>query len=119
MEVRYEELVREPLPQLEAVCRFLQLPFHTDMVEYWLRAPERLREHKARFSADGAELVTYEQRLDQQRLTTQPPQLQRVFRWKTDMIASERDEFQRAAGDTLAELGYESEAILRAGASSG
>jgi Sulfotransferase family len=108
MEVRYEDLVREPRPQLEAVCRFLQLPFHSEMVEYWLRAPERLREHQARLSADGAALVTHAQRLNQQRLTAQPPQPQRVFRWKTDMIASERGEFQRAAGGTLAELGYES-----------
>jgi hypothetical protein len=119
MEVRYEDLVREPVPQLEALCRFLQLPFHSDMVEYWLRTPERLREHKARFSADGVELVTHEQRLNQQRLTMQPPQVQSVFRWKTDMSTSERDEFQRVAGDTLAELGYKSDPILRAGASSG
>lgn len=107
MEVRYEDLVREPREQLEAVCRFVGLSFHSDLLHYWERTPERLREHKARVRPDGTEQVSHGERFDQQILTTFPPQLQRVFRWKHDMTPAERDEFLRAAGDTLAELGYE------------
>ncbi len=107
MEIRYEDLVQDSRRQLERVCEFLNLPFHPDMLNYWQRTPERLKEHGARMQPDGTEIVSHQQRLDQQRLTTSPPSLDRVFRWKRDLTEQEQQEFLTVAGDTLAELGYE------------
>jgi hypothetical protein len=54
---------------------------------YWQRAPKRLEEHKARLDKDGVVLVSHEQRLQQQLLTTKPPQTSRSFagsgKWPT------------------------------------
>ena len=110
MEVRYEDLVRDPRPVLEAVCRFVQLDFDACMLRYWQRTPHRLLEHRTRYRSDGTVLVTHETRLAQQALTKHPPQPQRIGRWKTEMTEAERLEFIRFAGDTLEELGYELEA---------
>jgi len=106
MEIRYEDLVTEPQSQLEAITRFLSIPFDSSMLRYFERTPERLKEHRARVRVDGAVLVSHEQRLSQQRLTTQSLQPSRVFQWKREMSEAERAEFVLYAGDTLEELGY-------------
>jgi hypothetical protein len=45
MEIRYEDLVTEPQSQLEAITRFLSIPFDASMLRYFERTPERLKEH--------------------------------------------------------------------------
>jgi hypothetical protein len=106
-EVRYEDLVMAPRPCLEAVCRFVDLDFDAACLSYWQGTPERLKEHRTRLGVDGTVVVTHEQRLDQQRLTMEPPRLDRIFRWKEDMSSAERAVFEEAAGDMLREHGYE------------
>jgi Sulfotransferase family len=107
LEISYEELVLSAPRVVSRVCEFIDLTFDPAMMRYWERVPDRLREHRGRVAVDGRVLVTREQRLEQQRLTTRPPQPDRIFRWRTEMTASERQEFARAAGDTLSEFGYE------------
>jgi hypothetical protein len=107
MEVRYEELVVNPQPVLHAICRFAGLEYHPAMLHYWERTPERLKEHRARRHIDGHLIVSHEQRLEQQRLTMQPLDPDRLCRWQREMTRAESAEFLRIAGDTLAELGYE------------
>lgn len=106
-EVRYEDLVRDPEPQLQAICDFVGLAFEPEMLRYWERTPHRLREHKARRRLNGETIVTHEQRVDQQRLTMERPRQDRVLRWKGEMRDGERRQFEEYAGDLLKELGYE------------
>ncbi len=107
LEVSYEALVDDPEPVLANICRFIDLPPDRSMLEYWQRAPERLREHRTRLCADGRVLVTHEQRLHQQHHTTHPPKRDRIFAWKRAMTAEEREEFLAVAAPTLSDLGYE------------
>lgn len=107
LEVRYEDLVTNPQPTLQAICSFINLVFHPAMLRYWERTPVRLREHKTRRRADGGVIVTHEQRLEQQRLTTRSPQSGRISRWRIEMTAQEHAEFLGVAGDLLEELGYD------------
>ena len=41
-------------------------------------------------------------------MTTKPPSADRVARWRTEMSAEQRAEFEEVAGDLLAELGTRS-----------
>lgn len=107
MEVRYEDLVTEPEPQLRSIGRFLDLPFDYSMLRYWERTPSRLREHKERVRLDGTVAVSQEQRRNQQLLVREPLQPSRAFQWKQQMNRSDRAEFLSHAGDLLVELGYE------------
>jgi hypothetical protein len=107
MEIRYEQLVRDPASVLVPICGFLHLDFDPVMLRYWERVAERLKEHGSRSRLDGRLLLTREQRLFQQRLTTEPPQLERVSGWKKAMSRAERAEFNQFVRDTLQELGYE------------
>jgi hypothetical protein len=107
MEVRFEDLVSEPERVLKAVCAFVGLSWAADMLDYHVRTPERLREHRDRRHAAGGLLVSQAQRLRQQALVTCPPQAARVQAWRREMSAGDRARFEAIAGDLLLELGYE------------
>lgn len=106
LEVRYEDLVTQPEAVLRGVCAFVELPYAGAMLDYHRGAPERLREHEARVRPDGSVVVSKEQRLRQQAMTTQPPDASRVLAWKSAMDADERRRFEAVAGPLLAQLGY-------------
>jgi hypothetical protein len=107
LEVRYETLLRRPESVLREVCDFIGLEYEAAMMNYFERTPERLVEHKQRIRAGGTVLVSREQRLWQQRLVMQPPDLSRIERWRTEMLPQERADYEAVAGDLLAELGYD------------
>jgi hypothetical protein len=77
------------------------------MLHYDTRTPARLREHKGCCRPDGTPLLTQEQRLSQQKRTTEPLDPSRIFTWRRAMSAEERGRFLRVAGALLKNLGYE------------
>ncbi len=107
LEVRYEELIINTEETLKRVCAHAALTYEAAMLNYYERAPERLKEHKGRVLPDGTPLLTQEQRLQQQKRTTEPPDPGCVFAWKQMMDTNEQKRFGRVAGDLLKELGYE------------
>jgi hypothetical protein len=107
IEVHYEDLILNTRVALERICAFVGLSYEESMLDYYTRAPERLREHKGRLRSDGTPLLTREQRLSQQRRTTEPPDPACVFGWKQSMSPEETKTFQRVAGALLKDLGYE------------
>ncbi len=107
LEVRFEDLIRNPVTVLIKICGFLQLPYTAQMLEYHVGVPGRLTEHRARVAANGEILVSQATRLKQQVLTMQPPQRSRIQAWKHTMDPDERERFARLAGDLLNVLGYE------------
>ena len=107
IEVRYEALVRQPAAVLEEICAFVGLPYVSQLERYHETAMVRLSEHRGRQSSDGLLAITPEERLEQQRLATRPPDPSRIEAWKETMTAVERSDFEGVAGDLLRDLGYE------------
>jgi hypothetical protein len=106
LEVRYEDLVRDPAPVLAKICRFVELEWDPAMLEHHTRAESRLREHLGRTAPDGTPIQTREQRLRQQQSSLRAPDPRRIAGWRTGMLPEERAEFERVAGKLLRELGY-------------
>jgi Sulfotransferase family len=106
LEIRYEALVEFPEQTLREVCRFLDLTFDSQMLEYHVRAPARLDEHQVRYAADGRQLVSKDERLRNQRLVMAPPRPDRIGRWKSEMTQDEVMRFEAVAGEWLDRLGY-------------
>jgi hypothetical protein len=77
------------------------------MERYYASAPERIGELEARRDRVGNVVVMRETRRHNHRLTAQPPQRERIGRWKSEMSREERATFKRIAGTLLEELGYE------------
>jgi hypothetical protein len=110
VEVRYEDLVRDTEGTLRRICEFIELPYDDTMLRYHERAEERLRE-KARDLDRGPEKEPQpaEARMASHALATEPPDPERVERWRTEMSAEDRAVYEELAGDLLADLGYEVE----------
>lgn len=106
LEVRYEDLVREPENVVRRICSFIDLPFDAAMLRYPERALGRLGEHRARHDLHGRELVSQEERLGQQLATTRPPDPSRVGLWRTAMSRQEVEVFENVSGGLLRDLGY-------------
>jgi hypothetical protein len=122
MEVRYEDLVFDPEPELRRICDFAELEWDPAMLRHHERAPERLAELGRDLPAteaageragalDPSMLSGKERtgswRLEAHALAARPASAERVGRWKTDMAPDDVAAFERIAGDLLAELGYE------------
>jgi len=107
LEIRYERLLTETEAVLREVCTFIDLPFDPVMLRYYEHASERLKQHRTMHNPAGEVLVTHEQRVKQDKLLMEPPQQERIARWKEEMTSAEQAEFRAAAGDLLKELGYE------------
>jgi hypothetical protein len=108
MELRYEELVLDPEAALREICEFARLPYDAAMLEYHERSEDRLREMARELPAQGGKTeLSVERRMATHARTTEPPDPERVTRWRNEMSASDRDAFESVAGDLLAELGYE------------
>lgn len=115
VEVRYEDLVREPRKILERLCEFLNLPFSPQMLEYYLTARQRLDETSPRVRRDGSAEITKEQLETIHRFASQPPRTERLERWKAEMTPNEILAYERIASELLLELGYERSASLATG----
>jgi len=116
MELRYEDLIRDPEAHLHRICEFVELPFDDAMLRYHERATDRLAEISRELPA-GQELYAdhvrparpAEERLAIHRLTSEPPRSDRIEKWRSEMSPSDRAEFERVAGALLVQLGYEVE----------
>lgn len=105
LEVRYEELLRDPRATLATVCGFVSLRFDEAMLDYHRTAGERLGEVGDQRLPDGR-VITRESRLGKHRLAGTPPDASRIGVWREGMSGADRDAFESAAGELLRELGY-------------
>lgn len=106
LEVRFENLLRDPETVLRRICAFVELDFHAGMLRYPERVPERLEEHRARYRVDGSLLVSREERLRQQAHTRLAPDLGKIGVWRRELSEEEARRFEEIAGDLLAAYGY-------------
>lgn len=108
LEVRYEALVRHPRRTLEDVCAFLELPWNDVVLDYHLRAAQRLEESRFDYRDGKGRLVaTAAQRVAALERTTHPPDVSRIGRWRSAMSQTDCEVFVQVAGDLLRDLGYQ------------
>jgi hypothetical protein len=88
LEVRYEDLVREPEPAIRAICDFLDEIFQPTMLDHTRLAQQQI--------APGGHVEVW-----------QPISTASVGRWRTGMSPFWQKAADRIAGPTLAASGYE------------
>ncbi|MDX6586514.1 MAG: hypothetical protein QOI31_987 [Solirubrobacterales bacterium] len=108
LEIRYEDLVRDPEDTLRTVCEFIELPYDPAMLTYHERSADRLQEiARDLHDDDGGALRPAEERLEAHQLVTDAPREDRVERWRELMSPEDVAQFEDTAGDLLEELGYD------------
>lgn len=93
LEIRYEDLVRQPEEMLRRICDFICESYDPAMLSY---------------SEKGEGIVPADS-LKWHRNSIRPPDPSRLDRWKTGLARAERIIFEQLAGDTLDLFGYERE----------
>ena len=107
LELRYEDLVADPEPQLRRVCEFIELPWDPAMLTYHLGAERRMAEVTRDLARGEGSAIPAAVRASRHTRVAEPPQQERAGRWRTEMSSSDRDAFEGVAGDLLDELGYD------------
>ncbi len=107
MELRYEDLVEDPEPELRRICEFVELPFDERMLHYHENVDERLAPETPpeEIAPDGRVVSTAERQAIMANVA-RPPDKSRIGRYRTEMPEADRERFESVAGPLLRELGY-------------
>lgn len=89
LEVRYEDLIATPEPEMRRICQFLGIPYTPRILEF----------HQREYAAAIADSTTH-------RLLTQPLDAANQQKWRTAMSAADLANFEAIAGAMLRESGY-------------
>jgi hypothetical protein len=107
LELRYEDLVADPRPQLRRICELIELDFDEAMLRHDEDAGARLAElgdldaEGPRQARDAGERAGAHARAIEAANTS------RIGVWRTEMDAGERHDFEAVAGPLLRDLGYD------------
>ena len=93
LEVRYEDLIREPEDTLRTLCAFLDEDYDPDMMSYNEVGKDTVPAESIRWHKNSIAL----------------PNPNKIGAWKTKLSTSEKILFDDIAGDTLELFGYERE----------
>jgi Sulfotransferase family len=107
LELRYEDLVTRPEPQLRRVCELIELDYDAAMLDYHKRAGGRLAELGDLPAEGGRRGRASAERQASHALAAGPPTSARTGAWREQMSSVDRAEFEAVAGGLLVELGYE------------
>jgi hypothetical protein len=88
--VKFEDLVAEPRGVLERICKFVQVSFSTDMLNWYLR-------NESTFSTATEPWKSNVKR---------PLDVRRVMNWKREMSREESALFEAVAGKQIRRLNY-------------
>ena len=99
LELRYEDLVRQPSEILQQICRFLEEPFEPQMLAYYTVDKPLVEEDRQQFH----------------RLLSHAPDASRAYAWQREMPSADIQTFERLAGSTLMRYGYPVAASTRMG----
>lgn len=107
LEVRYEDLVRDPPAALGRVCDFVDLDWDPAMLTYHRRARRRLADELGDLRWPDGRVIGATERASIHGYVGEAPREDRLERWRAEMDAADLRTFERVAGDTLRDLGYE------------
>lgn len=88
LEMRYEDLVDDPVPRLETLCDFLGLPFEQGMLDYTKRSYDLVLDRAKQYNPH---------------LMESP---RRTRSWQQSMTDDQVELFEAVAGDVLSEFDY-------------
>ena len=105
LRIHFEDLVKNPEFVLRNVCEFCDLDFTKDLLRYHKRSGQRLSELKDYCTRSGRKILLRD-RIAIHELTSSPPVLSRVARWRSEMSREDVQEYVSIAFDTLFRMGY-------------
>lgn len=107
IEIIYEDLVRDPEPNLRKIADFIDIPFDERMVRFYENVDERIAlETPPEEVAPDGRIVSTDERMKIMENLKRPPDPSRIDRWRQEMSPEDVATFEAIAGERLRELGY-------------
>ncbi len=107
LEVIYEDLVRDPEPNLRRIAEFIEVPFDERMVRFYENVDERIAlETPPEEVAKDGRVVSTDERMKIMENLKRPPDPSRIDRWRDKMPVEDIARFEAIAAERLRELGY-------------
>lgn len=107
VEIRYEDLITDTEARLRSICELIELDFDPAMLAHGDSAARRIEE----LGDLGPEGERRERSGDERRaahsLAASAPSSARIGAWRTEMGASDQEDFEEVAGGLLRDLGYD------------
>jgi hypothetical protein len=104
MEVKYEDLVAQPEPVLQSVCRFLGLSYQEQMLQYDQQVKKDLQQQEASLGS------TVKQHLSLlHEGLTQKPNTDKVGHWRLGFTEKEANMIWSVCGKTALDIGYKAD----------
>lgn len=107
LELRYEDLVADPEPELRRICEFIELNFDAAMLRHDEGADTRLGELGDLAAAGERQARDATERAAAHARAREPATTARTGAWRTEMDEGDRREFEAVAGELLRDLGYD------------
>ena len=107
LELRYEDLVADPEPQLRRICELIELDFDPAMLRHDEGAEGRLAELGDLDAEGGRRARDAGERARSHSRAKEPASTSRIGAWRTEMESGDRHEFEAVAGSLLRDLGYD------------
>jgi hypothetical protein len=107
MELRYEDLVAAPEPELRRICELIELEFDPAMLSHADGASQRLAELGDLTAEGGRRARDAEERATAHARAKEPATTARTGAWRAEMSEQDQREFEAVAGELLRDLGYD------------
>ncbi len=88
IEIRYEDLLRNPHDELKKICGFLGISFQEQMLEFWKRSPEFIANHHSK-------------------LIFRPIDPSNIFKWRDELSGTEARKYAYFARKILEKYKYD------------
>ena len=107
-QARYQDLITDPEKTLRKICGFLRLDWDPIMLQYYQRAPERIRDlnHDVYRSGTGELIAKAQERMRIYSNLDRPPDTTRLDRWEREMSAEQLRATETAVGAFLTRQGF-------------
>ncbi len=103
LEIRYEDLVAAPEATLRRICGFIDLPWHSALLEYGRIAPTRIAETESLARRGGPSAALLRRQYLQ---SAGSPDAAGIGAWRQSLSREEQEQFRLLAGPLLDSLGY-------------
>jgi hypothetical protein len=105
VEIKYEDLVLSTELNLQSICKFIELPYQSSMLNYYQNASSRLEELKR--DPQYGDYKTADEKINELfPLISKSPDISRIDAWKKELSIAEIREIESIAGKLLTDLGY-------------
>jgi hypothetical protein len=107
LEVKYEDLVTSPEPELKKICAFLGVPYNSSMLEYDTIVKQRIEQDKNNF---GPAIL---ERIDRHTGLTEKISTSKVGYWKNELTAHQANLVWTICGELAEKIGYDRHADFK------